>query len=280
MQSNIGGSRPTLSLISELKDRENQFQQNAPTPQSDEFSGSVVFKEVSFSYQNSQSDVLCDISLHIQPGEFVAIAGESGSGKSTLVDLLLGLLGPTSGIVEVSGRPPRDAISTWPNSISYVPQSVTIFQDSILKNIGIGLQASEISANRVAEVLRLAQLEKFTNNLPNGINEVLGERGNTLSGGQIQRLGIARALYNNPDLLILDEATSSLDSKTEADITEMILRLKGSLTLVVIAHRLSTIRNADRVIFLKNGRIEAEGTFSQLKDQVLEAENDPKLMDL
>ena len=279
MQSNIGGSKPTLDLISQLSGKQIPTEDTEDSIKTLDFRGAIKFTDVTFSYRTSQSEVLKNVSLQIQPGEFVAIAGESGSGKSTLVDLLLGLLEPTSGTVEVSGTEPRHAIKKWPSSISYVPQSVAVFEDSILKNVGIGFEPSEISQDRVLEVIKLAQLEKFVNNLPQGIYEVLGERGNTLSGGQIQRLGIARALYNNPDLLILDEATSSLDTKTESEITDMILKLKGSLTLVVIAHRLSTIRNADRVIFLKNGQIAAEGTFEELKAKVPEFEKDARLLD-
>jgi ATP-binding cassette subfamily C protein len=279
MQSNIGGSKPTLDLISEFSNRKLAITDSPRESISIDFRGEVKFSDVNFAYKTSQVEVLKKLNLQIKPGEFVAIAGESGSGKSTLVDLLLGLLEPTSGKIEISGVNPRDAIRNWPSAVSYVPQSVAVFEDSILKNIGIGFQASEISPDRVADVLKLAQLEKFVASLPHGIYEVLGERGNTLSGGQIQRLGIARALYNNPDLLILDEATSSLDTRTESEITEMILKLKGSLTLVVIAHRLSTIRNADRVIFLKNGHIEAEGTFDELLAKVPEFTNDAKLLD-
>jgi ATP-binding cassette subfamily C protein len=280
MQSNIGGSKPTLEMISEFENREFKLITNHSKEGNQPFSGQVDFKDVTFSYRNSQKNVLQNINLQISQGEFIAIAGESGSGKSTLVDLLLGLLEPTSGTVEISGRKPREAIRRWPASISYVPQAVAVFEDSILKNIGIGFDTAEISVEQAERVLRLAQLETLLENLPKGIHEVLGERGNTLSGGQIQRLGIARALYNNPDLLILDEATSALDSKTEFEITEMILKLKGKLTLVVIAHRLSTIKNADRVIFLKNGLIEAEGTFSELRYKVPEFEKQAKLMDI
>jgi ABC-type multidrug transport system fused ATPase/permease subunit len=279
MQSNIGGSAPTLNLISELKDRELQVSSNSGN-QVTEFVGAINFKDVSFSYKSSQLEVLKNISLQIHPGEFIAIAGESGAGKSTLVDLLLGLLEPTSGKVEVSGYPPREAISQWPNAVSYVPQTVSVFEDTILKNVGIGFQNSDISEKRVTEVINLARLDKFVGNLPSGIHEILGERGNTLSGGQIQRLGIARALYNNPSLLILDEATSSLDSTTESEITEMITQLKGQLTLIVIAHRLSTIRQADRVIFLKDGEINASGSFSELRAKVSEFDDQAKLMGL
>ena len=280
MQSNIGGSKPTLEMISEFENREVKPITNYSKEGNQSFSGQVDFEDVTFSYRNSQKDVLRNINLQIGQGEFIAIAGESGSGKSTLVDLLLGLLEPTSGTVQISGRKPREAIRRWPTSISYVPQAVAVFEDSILKNIGIGFDTAEMSVEQVEKVLRLAQLETLVENLPKGVNEVLGERGNTLSGGQIQRLGIARALYNNPDLLILDEATSALDSKTESEITEMILKLKGKLTLVVIAHRLSTIKNADRVIFLKNGLIEADGTFSELRSKVPEFEKQAKLMDI
>ena len=142
---------------------------------------------------------------------------------------------------------------------------MAIFGDSIIKNIGLGFSTEDISETRVKEVVKLSQLEEVVSEFSQGIHKILGEHGNNLSGGQIQRMGIARALYNGPDLLVLDEATSALDSKTESEITEMILKLKGQLTLVVVAHRLSTIKNADRVVFLNEGKIQASGTFAELR---------------
>lgn len=265
MQSNIGGSKPTLDLIEELKDRRILETEKEGPDGSREFNARLEFNDVSFIYSNSNKEVLNNISFKVEPGEFVAIVGASGSGKSTLVDLLLGLLQPSSGSIFISSETPRDAIKRWPNAVSYVPQTVAIFGDSILKNIGLGFSTQDISETRVKEVIKLSQLEEVVAGFSHGVNEFLGERGNNLSGGQIQRMGIARALYNGPNLLVLDEATSALDSKTESEITEMILKLKGQLTLVVIAHRLSTIKNADRIIFLNEGKIRASGTFAELR---------------
>jgi ABC-type multidrug transport system fused ATPase/permease subunit len=268
MQSNIGGSKPTLDLIEELKDRKVMQKVDEDPGVTDEFNARLEFRDVSFIYNNSNREVLTNISFKVEPGEFIAIVGASGSGKSTLVDLLLGLLQPTSGSISLSGKTPRNAIKQWPNAISYVPQTVAIFGDSIINNIGLGFSTEDISEARVKEVVKLSQLEEVVGEFSQGINKVLGERGHNLSGGQIQRVGIARALYNGPNLLVLDEATSSLDSKTESEITEMILKLKGQLTLVVVAHRLSTIKNADRVIFLNEGKIQASGTFAELRASV------------
>jgi ABC-type multidrug transport system fused ATPase/permease subunit len=280
MQANIGGSKPTLDLISELRSQNTKSLALPELGVNESFDGSVELCDVSFSYRSNKRIVLREISIQIQPGEFIAIAGESGSGKSTLVDLILGLLEPLTGKVVISGCSPQEAINKWPNAISYVPQSVAIFEDTVMKNVGIGCKTGEISEKRVLEALRLAQLEKFVDGLSGGIHEVLGERGNTLSGGQIQRLGLARALYNAPQLLILDEATSALDERTEAEITEMLVKLKGQLTIIVIAHRLSTIRNADRVILLKNGKIAAEGSFAEIAASAPEFAEQAKLMEL
>jgi ATP-binding cassette, subfamily B, bacterial PglK len=267
MQGNFGGAKPTLELI-----RQFETPSRDPGCAADEtikqragkFVGSVKFDNVSFKYSPSEDFSIRNITFEIQAGQMLAVVGPSGSGKSTIIDLLLGLLKPTHGSIELSELDPGIAISTYPNSVSYVPQSVSIFEDSIARNIALGCHEDEIDFTRVMKVLEITDLvsEGFTQ------DSNLLENGKNLSGGQKQRIGISRALYNYPGLLILDEATSALDSQTENNITGVISGLKGDVTLIVIAHRLSTIRHADQIIYLDNGRALGIGTFDELLQSI------------
>jgi len=279
IQGNLGGSTPTLKLIDELSEK---FLPDQPLVSADtnSFTASIDFKDVRFRYKRSESDVLTGINFEILPGELVAIVGPSGSGKSTLIDLMLGLLDPTEGKIEISGMSPKESVRNWSSAVSYVPQEVAVFEESVRKNIAIGFDSTDINDERVLEVIKKTQLDSLISTLPNGISEVLAENGSNLSGGQKQRLGIARALYNEPSLLILDEATSALDGKTESEITEMILGLKGSLTLIIVAHRLSTVRNADKIIYLDAGKIKQIGTFSELRLEIPDFDEQARLMGL
>ena len=279
IQSNLGGATPTLDLIKDLKDK-SLYDVSTGQTYSHDFHSGVSFRNVSFKYKRSEDEVLKNISFEIQPGELVAIVGPSGSGKSTLIDLMLGLLSPTNGIVEISGAPSKNAIQKWSKSVSYVPQEVSVFEESVRKNIAIGNDEDDINDNKIIEVLEKTQLATLVSCFPGGAFEVLAENGSNLSGGQKQRLGIARALYNDPQLLILDEATSALDSKTESEITEMILGLKGSLTLIIVAHRLSTVRSADRIIYLDSGEIKHIGTFEDLRANIPDFDEQARLMGL
>ncbi len=239
-----------------------------------------VFKcsNLSFRYANAPLDVLSEINLQLDAGKTLAIVGASGAGKSTLVDLILGVLNPSSGEVLVSGMSPLAAIREYAGDIAYVPQDVSITTGSIKENITIGYDESEFSDDQILEAISLAQLNEFVSNSKYGINTQVGDRGSSLSGGQRQRLGIARALVSKPKLLILDEATSSLDAESEARISEAILNLKGRVTVVVVAHRLSTVRHADQIIYLKAGKVIGSGSFEELRDSIPEFENQAKLM--
>jgi ABC-type multidrug transport system fused ATPase/permease subunit len=229
------------------------------------FVGRVELSQVSYSFQDSNVDLISDLSLLIEPGEFVAITGESGSGKTTLIDILLGLRKPKSGKVEISKLEPNAAITQWPGAIAYVPQEVFVSDKSLKENIGLGLQPSKISDDLVWETLKQVQLDSWARALSQGLETRLGDFGSKISGGQRQRIGIARALYSLPRLLVLDEATSSLDSNAEAKISELLRSLGKDVTVLVIAHRLSSIQSADRIIFLKHGKITGVGTFSELR---------------
>jgi ABC-type multidrug transport system fused ATPase/permease subunit len=210
----------------------------------------------------------------------LAIVGTSGSGKTTLVDLLLGVLQPESGIVSISGKTPLDAITKWPGAISYVPQTVSLIEGTIRENICMGFTQNQISDELVLKAIDSASLREFISNTPAGLDTEVGEIGSKLSGGERQRIGIARALLTNPKLLILDEATSSLDGETEAEIGEAIQSIKGEVTVVMIAHRLSTVRNADIVLYLEKGQVRSLGTFDQVRESIPNFDAQAKLMGL
>jgi ABC-type multidrug transport system fused ATPase/permease subunit len=210
----------------------------------------------------------------------VAITGSSGAGKTTLVDLLLGVHTPTSGDIYISGLSPLDAFQKWPGATAYVPQETVIINGNIWENIALGFDYDPGHEKYVREALKLSNLEDYVESLPEGLFTKVGDRGHKLSGGQRQRLGIARALFTKPKLLVLDEATSSLDAQTEADITEAIKSLKGKTTIIMIAHRLSSVRDADQVIFMINGIIESFGTFDEVRKEVPNFDKQANLMGL
>ena len=210
----------------------------------------IEFKNISFCF-NKENEVLKNINLVIKRGQSIGIMGESGSGKSTLVDLLLGLLKPTSGEILIDGISGLQMSQSWRNSIGYVSQSIFLTDDSIKNNIALGVPDHQIDSKRIIELLKQTKLDKLVNEMPFGINTLVGERGIQISGGQRQRIGLARALYNNPEILILDEATSALDSETEIEVMKSIYKLKKDKTIIMIAHRLSTLENCDFIFNIK-----------------------------
>lgn len=271
IRSSIGYSEPGLALIRAFQHESvhvGEISQQINDKSISKFEPRIKVNEVSFQYLQSSPSILKNISFEVPRGSFVAIAGSSGAGKTTLADLVLGVLPPSAGRIEISGIVPNDAIKLWPGKISYVPQDVYISNSTIRRNVALGIDESKIDDSKVELALAKAKLDDFVNESQEGLNLEVGERGSKLSGGQRQRLGIARALYSNPELLVLDEATSALDGETEAEITATLLGLKGEITLVVIAHRLSTIKEADQVIYLHNGEVTARGTFSEVSAQV------------
>ena len=267
IKGSIGAAAPTLNLIDELSlvsDRE-QIEQVLNVDHIG-FDPQVVLENVSLVYPNTTKPALSKISLEITPGSFVAFVGPSGAGKTSLVDVLLGILYPTSGSVKLSSTPPLEAFSKWPGAVSYLPQDIEIVNGSVRDNICLGLSAKKVSDELLWEAVDGAQLRSLVESLPLGLDAQMGERGMKISGGQRQRLGIARALLSKPKLIVLDEATSALDGETEFKVTESLLALKGKVTIVMIAHRLSTIREADQIYYLENGEIAASGNFQELKD--------------
>ena len=281
IKSSIGSSLPTLGLIESLENipEVQNSQDNLDTVHLG-FSGAVSMKSVSLSYPRSDESALTDINLEIVDGESVAIVGTSGAGKTSLVDVLLGVIPSSHGQVKISGLSPADAVIKWPGAISYVPQDVNISNGTIRENISLGFPSELASDAQVWEALEVAQLDVFVRKLPNGLETYVGERGTRISGGQRQRLGIARAMFTKPKLLVLDEATSSLDGQTEADISDAIQKLQGSVTVLLIAHRLSTVRNVNKVVYLSNGKILASGTFSEVRSAVPNFDQQAKLMGL
>jgi ATP-binding cassette subfamily C protein len=224
----------------------------------------VEMRGVHYRYPGAHDDALKGISLTIKKGSSVAFVGPSGSGKTTLVNLILGLLEPTNGVIEVDGSDLRTNLRGWQRNIGYVPQAIYLTDDTVRKNVAFGLKESEIDPRKLDAAIEAAQLRPFLQSLPNGLDTVVGERGVRLSGGQRQRIGIARAIYIDPELLVLDEATSSLDNETEQYIIEAIGALKGNRTIIMIAHRLSTVWQCDELFFIKNGGIQNRGTYQEL----------------
>lgn len=226
---------------------------------------SISVSSLGFNYSQSAESALTGIDFKCEPGEFVAVVGPSGAGKTTLADLLLGVLDPTRGEILLSGVPPRYWRRVAPGTISYVPQNPGVVKGSLAENVALDHDLNRESLARVEECLELAGLSQFCKSLEEGLGTRVGSGELGLSGGQVQRLGIARALFRSPRLLVLDEATSALDAETENEIAKTITTLRGEVTLVVIAHRLSTVQFADSVALLEGGRLEGFGTFAELR---------------
>jgi ABC-type multidrug transport system fused ATPase/permease subunit len=222
----------------------------------------VSIQDISYSYPNSSRPTISHLSAELSPGQALGIVGPSGSGKTTTVDLLCGLLTPTTGRILIDGHPTTGPDRSWQRRIAYVPQEVFLIDGTIERNIVFG--TGKVDGKSLTRAVRLAQLDEWLASLPLGLQTPTGERGTLVSGGQRQRIGIARALYRNPSVLILDEATAALDVETESYLTSAIGQLAGDLTLVIIAHRLSTIRNCDQILVLSDGEVVGSGTYADL----------------
>lgn len=229
-----------------------------------EFFDSIRLDHVSYQYSGNRGRALDDVCLRIPRGASVGIIGGSGAGKSTLVDVILGLLEPTSGSVIVDGQDIARHKRAWLNSIGYVPQQIYLADDTLRRNIAFGLHNDEIDDAAIARAVEAAQLKSFIATLPEGLDTIVGERGVRLSGGQRQRIGIARALYYDPPVLVLDEATSALDADTEKDVMDAVNSLHGKKTIVIVAHRLSTLSHCDMIYQLEHGRLIASGSAKEI----------------
>jgi ABC-type multidrug transport system fused ATPase/permease subunit len=281
LKGNLESSSLTLDLITEsrnwelLPEIDYKFDKKYLG-----FIPEIQIRNLNFSYPGREEAVLSGINLDLMPGEFLAVVGKSGAGKSTLVDALLGLGVPEHGTILISNKDPKSCLMTWPGAIAYVPQEIHLLNGSLRSNISLGFKAGEFNDIEILDVLQMAQLGDFLKSLNGGLETAVGEYGITLSGGQRQRLGIARALLTKPKLIILDEATSSLDAQTESEINQSIYSLKGSVTVVMIAHRLSTARNADKIAYISNGKIETLGSFEEVRKQIPDFDAQAKLMGL
>lgn len=272
---NIFAVDPVYDDLNELKNIRSEIHMNGDgviKPLS--FKNSIKIENLHYKYPNSEAQALKGINLEIPKGNAIAFVGASGAGKTTIVDCLLGLLPPTKGVIKVDGQDIRTKLSYWQANIGYIPQFIYLSDDTIKNNIAFGLEENEIDEEKLNNAAKAAQLDRLIRNLPDGFNSIIGERGIMLSGGQRQRIGIARALYHNPEVLVMDEATSALDNVTEKHIIQALEKLRGDRTMIMIAHRLSTVRNCDQLYFMKDGKIEASGTH----DELLERSSDFKLM--
>ena len=266
IRNSLGGAGPTISKLLEVdnfdfRKPQNQKSLTALPPE-------VRFEAVSFTYQNSKDQVISNVTFKVGAGETFAISGPSGSGKTTLVDLMLGLVSPQQGYIEINGLNPRASIEDGLVTASYVPQEVQLLSASFMENIALGVPISEVDLAKLSMAIENAQLGDVVKSLSEGVETKIGEEGVLLSGGQKQRVGIARALYSNAKLIILDEPTSALDGETEGFIATAIESLRGTATVVVIAHRLNTLKNVDKLLYIVNGSIAAQGTFEEVRNKI------------
>lgn len=269
IRGHAGTAEPTLSLIHELKDVnpivldpiKSEFVHTGFKPE-------LELTNVSFNYAESRKKVLKNINLEVREGETIAIVGPSGAGKSTLIDVILGILTPQSGSVRISGKTPREAIQEWVGAISYLPQDVILSRGTIKSNIAFSSEQMGVNMVYLKTALEIAQVNSFIKEMPLGLETIVTDRGDNFSGGQRQRLGIARALYTNPKLLVLDEVTSALDGETEAAFTKALHELKGKISVIIVAHRLSSVLEADRIYYMEEGEILGQGNFQELKNQI------------
>jgi ATP-binding cassette subfamily C protein len=272
IRSSAGSALPALEIFDTIKSHiseSTELNRELSISEHSDFIPTVFCDSIEFSYSDSELKNIDCISLNIESGMLVSLVGKSGAGKSTLVDIILGVVAPQEGEVLISGVSPAVAVQKWPGAIAYVPQDVIIMGNTILQNITLAANTKdEIDEGNVWDALEIAQLKEFIENLPLGLQTIVGDNGAKLSGGQKQRLGIARALYTKPKLIVMDEATSALDAETESALTNAIQKLRGSTTLILIAHRLASVRNSDVVYYINEGKLVSKGTFDEVRRTV------------
>lgn len=274
IRSGIGISSTLMPLIDELNATPpasvNVQRAKSPTMEPDQYLGfepRISIQGVTVVYPGATSPAISKVTLTVPAGGRIAVVGSTGAGKSTLADVILGVLAPQEGTVQISGMSPADVIARWPGAMAYVPQHVAMINGTVRENVALGLEPEAEADGRIWQALQQARLADFLLDQRDGLDTVIGERGVRLSGGQRQRLGLARALFSHPRLLVLDEATSALDAETEALIAEALNSLSSEVTTVTIAHRLATIRKADAVIFLEEGGVSDIGSFADIRDR-------------
>jgi ABC-type multidrug transport system fused ATPase/permease subunit len=283
IRSTASVAEPTLKMIEEYSidsHSSNLLKVSKFKTNHESFKSNIEIRNVGFKYEENSNPTLQNINMDISNGQLIAIVGKSGVGKTTLVDLILGVLKPTSGGIKIGGFTPLETINTFPGAIAYVPQDVQISNGTIRSNICLGFETSEIKDELIWSALEKAQLSDFVSSLPARLDSKIGDRGSKLSGGQRQRLGIARALITDPKLLVLDEATSALDGETELNISDAIMKLRGQVTVILIAHRLSSIRDCDQIFYLEAGEIKSKGNFEEIRQLVPDFNKQAELMGL
>ena len=252
---NIRTHFPAVNVLNQELNLEKVTEYNQIYENDVKFNNTIELKNINFKYSPERKFEFQNFNLTINKNQMIGLIGISGSGKSTLVDLLVGLLKPDDGEVKVDNESIKSNLRSWRSKIGYVSQSTYLMDESLENNIAYNLNSDAIDSKRINEVIELAELNELVTNLPNSTKTIVGERGSQLSGGQIQRIGIARALYRNPDILILDEATSSLDINTESKIINTIKKFKGKKTIIIISHRQSSVVHCDKIYEIKNGKL-------------------------
>jgi ABC-type multidrug transport system fused ATPase/permease subunit len=284
IKRSLGGAKTTLDLLNSLQlsftRSSNEQELEAVPVVHDGFTGTVVIKDLCFTYTGSEKHAIKDISVQLNSGKYIAVVGPTGAGKSTFVDLLLGLHYPSSGSVQISGLDAIDAIERWPGAIGYVPQEIQLVSGSIVENVLLGFNDNYENRKHVVNALKRAELNEYLSSSEVISDLNIGDEGGKLSGGQRQRIGIARALLTNPKILVMDEATSSLDAQTEDNIAKAVNSAKENSLVIVVAHRLATVRRADLVIYLENGAIKAQGSFDEVRKLVPDFDSQAQLMGL
>lgn len=252
----LNAAYDTLKDVQKLEEKGKERKEICSKYKEKEFQDEIELRNISYRYPNTEEDVLTDVSLRVKKGMSVAFIGPSGAGKTTISDLILSLLKPTEGKILMDGIDIEDLGPTWNKIIGYVPQMVYIVDDDVRHNIAFGEENKDIDDEKVWKALKMAQLDDMVRQLPAGLKTVVGERGIRFSGGQRQRLAIARALYRNPEILVLDEATAALDNETEKEVMKAIEGLQGTKTLIIVAHRLTTVRNCDEIYEVKGRKVQ------------------------
>ena len=273
--ANIAYYEPALNYIYDhvdtaaMRDQEkiDKERRAHPNTKAIELKKEIKLEHVTFAYPNTDKKIFDDADMLIPVGRSIGVMGPSGAGKTTVIDILLGLLKVQKGSVTSDGTDIFENYEAWLSHVGYIPQSIYMLDGSIKENIAFGVKPEQINEDRVWEVLEQAQMKEFVQEQPLGLESQIGERGVRISGGQRQRLGIARALYHDPELLIFDEATSALDTETETAIMEAVDALHGQKTLVIIAHRLRTIENCDIIYEVKEGKI-CRSSKDSIKQQI------------
>lgn len=266
LRYNLVAVDPIYDDLKELEEYQKYFLKDRKSQTPITLDNSIEAENISYSYPGSDEIALKNVSFTAPKGKAIAFVGESGAGKTTMVDLLLGLLTPTEGKICVDGIDIQERISAWQRNIGYIPQSIYLADETLRNNVAFGIPEDEIDDDKVIQAIESAQLSEMVSKLPAGLDTMIGENGTRISGGQRQRVGIARALYHNPQVLVMDEATSALDNITEKEITDAIEALKGDKTVIMIAHRLTTVQNCDILYLMKNGKIIDQGSYDYLVD--------------